>query len=117
MENKSSNVKVLDDIEIITIDEVDAVLCGSDFNETVPELSIKMLVHLPNNAQYTLTTAHLTRAHTKVLNRLFPKISIIRQASPNGGGGADCALVPTLQQIFHYFSGGISVKLKNLTPF
>eukprot|EP00979_Chaetoceros_neogracilis_P010161 scaffold2394_cov181-Chaetoceros_neogracile.AAC.2 len=99
----------LTNINIVAIDEVDAVLCGSEFNETTPERSIELLNRFPDQAQYILTTAHLTRAHTKVINRLFPDIQMVRQSSSE-----QRVLVPTLQQVFHYFSGGMPAKLDKL---
>lgn len=96
-------------IDIVAIDEVDAVLCGSEFNATTPEASIKLLDLLPDRAQYILTTAHLTRAHTKIINRLFPDIETIRQSS-----SSQRVLVPTLRQVFHYFSGDMLAKLAEL---
>ena len=99
----------LTNIDIVAIDEVDAVLCGSEFNDTAPETSIELLDRLPEQAQKILTTAHLTRAHTTIINRLFPGIKIVRQSS-----GSQRVLVPTLRQVFHYFSGGMSAKLDKL---
>jgi len=98
-----------DDIDIVAIDEVDAVLCGHEFNSTIPESSIELLKLLPDQAQYILTTAHLTRAHTKILNNLFPQIKLIQQS-----GSSQSVLVPTMRQEFHYFSGDISKKLERL---
>ncbi|OEU23028.1 P-loop containing nucleoside triphosphate hydrolase protein [Fragilariopsis cylindrus CCMP1102] len=105
----SSNAAEYDGIKIVAIDEVDAVLCGNEFNSTVPESSIELLNLLPDQAQYILTTAHLNRAHTKALNQLFPQINMIRQ-----GGSSQSILVPTLRQEFHYFSGNNSKKLEKL---
>jgi superfamily II DNA/RNA helicase len=96
-------------IDIVAIDEVDAVLCDSEFNDTTPETSIELLDLLPERAQYILTTAHLTRSHTRVINRLFPDIETIRQSS-----SSQRVLVPTLRQVFHYFSGDMSTKLDKL---
>ena len=96
-------------IDIVAIDEVDAVLCGSEVNATTPEASIELLNLLPDHAQYILTTAHLTRAHTKIINFLFPDIETIRQSS-----SSQRVLVPTLRQVFHYFSGDMSAKLAEL---
>ena len=104
-----SNVEYLADIDIVAIDEVDAVLCGSEFNDTTPEETIELLNCLPDRAQYILTTAHLTRAHTKIINRLFPDIRTIRQSS-----SSQRVLVPTLRQVFHYFSGDMTAKLDKL---
>jgi len=102
---------VNNNIDIVAIDEVDAVLCGSEFNDTTPTESIELLERLPDQikSQYILTTAHLTRAHTKIINRLFPDIVTIRQSS-----NARRILVPTLRQVFHYFSGDMSAKLGKL---
>ena len=105
----SSNAVEYDGIKIVAIDEVDAVLCGNEFNSTVPESSNELLNLLPDQAQYILTTAHLNRAHTKVLEKLFPQIKMIQQ-----GGSSQSILVPTLRQEFHYFSGNISEKLEKL---
>ena len=103
----------IDDIKVVAIDEVDAVLCGTEFNKTIPESSVELLDLLPDQGtprcQYILTTAHLTSAHTQVLNHLFPKIKTIRQ-----NGDTKSVLVPTLRQNFHYFSGDISSKLDKL---
>ena len=96
-------------VNIVAIDEVDAILCGSEFNDTTPETTIKLLNCLPDRAQYILTTAHLTRAHTKIINRLFPTIKTIQQSSSSRR-----VLVPTLRQVFHYFSGDMSAKLAKL---
>mmetsp|Transcript_9736 Transcript_9736/g.24266 ORF Transcript_9736/g.24266 Transcript_9736/m.24266 type:complete len:425 (-) Transcript_9736:1438-2712(-) len=96
-------------IDIVAIDEVDAVLCGSEFNDTIPEASIELLDILPDQAQYILTTAHLTRAHTKIIYRLFPDIETVRQSS-----SSQRVLVPTLRQVFRYFSGDMSSKLAEL---
>merc|ERR1712032_199109 len=99
----------LANVGIVAIDEVDAVLCGSEFNETTPEPSIELLNRLPSRAQYILTTAHLTRAHTKVITRLFPNIKTMRQSS-----SSQRVLVPTLRQVFKYFSGDAAAKLNKL---
>lgn len=99
----------LSNVDIVAIDEVDAVLCGSEFNDTIPEESIELLDLLPDKAQYILTTAHLTRAHTKIINHLFPDIETVRQSS-----SSQRVLVPTLRQVFHYFSGDMSAKLAEL---
>ena len=96
-------------IAVVAIDEVDAVLCGSEFNATIPESSIELLNLFPKQAQYILTTAHLTRAHTKIINDLFPDIETIRQSS-----SSQRVLVPTLRQVFHYFSGDMESKLTEL---
>mmetsp|Transcript_48732 Transcript_48732/g.54529 ORF Transcript_48732/g.54529 Transcript_48732/m.54529 type:complete len:461 (-) Transcript_48732:103-1485(-) len=105
----NNNSKEFATIDIVAIDEVDAVLCGSEFNETTPETSIELLNSLPEEAQYILTTAHLTRSHTKVIHRLFPNIERIRQTC-----GSNSVLVPTLRQVFHYFSGTKVAKLVKL---
>ena len=99
----------LANIDIVAIDEVDAVLCGSEFNDTAPERSIDLLDSLPCEAQFILTTAYLTRAHTKIISRLFPDIKTIRQSS-----SSQRVLVPTLRQVFHYFSGDMTAKLEKL---
>mmetsp|Transcript_17255 Transcript_17255/g.35614 ORF Transcript_17255/g.35614 Transcript_17255/m.35614 type:complete len:430 (-) Transcript_17255:165-1454(-) len=104
-----TNKEDLATIDIVAIDEVDAVLCGSEFNDTIPEASIELLDILPDHTQYILTTAHLTRAHTKIINRLFPNIETVRQSS-----SSQRVLVPTLRQVFRYFSGDTSVKLAEL---
>lgn len=96
-------------IDVVAIDEVDAVLCGSEFNATLPESSIELLNLFPKQAQYILTTAHLTRAHTKIINDLFPDIETVRQSS-----SSQRVLVPTLRQVFHYFSGNMESKLTEL---
>lgn len=57
----------------------------------------------------TSVIAHLTRAHTKIITRLFPDIETIRQSS-----SSQRVLVPTLRQVFHYFSGDMSAKLAEL---
>jgi len=112
LKNKTSKHLELNGVKIIAIDEVDAVLCGSEFDDTCPESSIEMLALLPQ-CQYILTTAHLTRAHTQVINKLFPDIHTVRQNSADGSDNH--ILVPTLQQEFHYFSGnGISARLNKL---
>jgi len=107
--NIEDEVLNLTSIDIVAIDEVDAVLCGSEFNDTAPETSIALLDRLPQQAQYILTTAHLTRAHTTIINRLFPDIEIVRQSS-----GSQRVLVPTLRQVFHYFNGDMTAKLDKL---
>lgn len=104
----SANID-LEGIGIVAIDEVDAVLCDSEFNATIPESSIELLNLFSENVQYILTTAHLTRAHTKVMNDLFPDIETIRQSS-----SSQRVLVPTLRQVFHYFSGDMTSKLAEL---
>jgi superfamily II DNA/RNA helicase len=104
-----SNDEDFTNIDIVAIDEVDAVLCGSEFNDTTPETSIELLGCLPDRAQYILTTAHLTRAHSKIIYRLFPDITTIRQSS-----SSQRVLVPTLRQVFHYFSGDMTSKLDKL---
>jgi len=101
--------KDLANIDVVAIDEVDAVLCGSEFNDTTPERSIELLDRLPYQAQLILTTAHLTRAHTQIICRLFPDIKTIRQSS-----SSQRVLVPTLRQVFHYFSGNMTAKLEKL---
>ena len=108
--NKLLNSISAQEIQVIAIDEVDAVLCGSEFNESIPEISTELLQQLPDGAQYILTTAHLTRAHAKALQKLFPNIATVRQQ----GGTNQRVLVPTLRQAFHYFSGDISAKLEKL---
>lgn len=108
-ESKAANDEDLANIDIVAIDEVDAVLCGSEFNDTTPDASIELLSILPDRAQYILTTAHLTRAHTKIINRLFPDTHTIKQSS-----NSQRVLVPTLRQVFHYFSGDMSAKLDEL---
>jgi superfamily II DNA/RNA helicase len=109
LDSNVANDEDFANIDIVVIDEVDAVLCGSEFNDTTPEASIELLGRLPDRAQYILTTAHLTRAHTKIINRLFPDITTIRQSS-----SSQRVLVPTLRQVFHYFSGDMRAKLDKL---
>lgn len=109
LDSDAANCGEISNIEIVAIDEVDAVLCGSEFDDTTPEASIELLDRLPGRAQYILTTAHLTRAHTKIINRLFPDINTIRQSS-----SSQRVLVPTLRQVFHYFSGNMLAKLDKL---
>jgi ATP-dependent RNA helicase DeaD len=109
LESSTADDEDFANIDIVAIDEVDAVLCGSEFNDTTPETSIELLDRLSDRAQYILTTAHLTRAHTKIINRLFPDINTIRQSSSSRR-----VLVPTLRQVFHYFSGDMSAKLDKL---
>eukprot|EP00592_Proboscia_alata_P011567 CAMPEP_0194383484 /NCGR_PEP_ID=MMETSP0174-20130528/67663_1 /TAXON_ID=216777 /ORGANISM="Proboscia alata, Strain PI-D3" /LENGTH=275 /DNA_ID=CAMNT_0039169763 /DNA_START=409 /DNA_END=1236 /DNA_ORIENTATION=- len=105
------------DIEIVAIDEVDAVLCGSEFEDTVSKETTELLNYLQTRnkqkqAQLILTTAHLTLAHRKVLDELFPSITKVRHS--NEGGRSEGVLVPTLRQEFHYFSGGVDDKLIKL---
>ena len=110
----------------VAIDEVDEVLCGGQYEATLSPRGAALLDALggvtrggvdpkgPEGAtaprgrtlrastetsppQYLLTTAHLARAHQKVLSERFG--DAVRVQQRKGGGGDNAALVPTLRQV------------------
>ena len=96
-------------LDIVAIDEVDAVLCGSAHERNMPKDAIELLCALRSDStpQFILTTAHLSTNHQLALLREFPGVSSVE---PRGRG----VLVPTLRQKYLYFSGDENEKLKLL---
>jgi superfamily II DNA/RNA helicase len=89
----------------VAIDECDAVLCGGPHTEAVTPAAETLLrgIFAHSRPQTILTTAHLTLGHDRALKRRFPSISRVgRPPAPGGGASNQQALVPTLQQVFHY---------------
>ena len=111
-------------LEVVAIDEVDAIMCeqgskGSEFNATLPGVAIELLevlrgghdsTAMPPPPQFILATAHLSTAHAQAIAGAFPDAKVVRQASSAGGSASKGVLVPTLKQIFVYFSGGDDAK-------
>ena len=111
-------------LRIVAVDEVDAVLCGEEFDEAIPEAAAALLARLlprsddpPDGPQerrprprpqFLMTTAHLNQQHAAALGRVFPAAQTVRQA------GGDGVLVPTLRQAFHYFAGDDARKTAKL---
>ena len=118
----------LERLEVVAVDEVDAVLCDpNEFNATVPDmaqtlLDMLLLLRAPDDdkgplvvarPQFIITTAHLSRAHDTLLADLFPTAVSVRQMNARGGA-AKGVLVPTLRQAFHYFTGDDASKFQKL---
>ena len=117
----------------VAIDEVDACLCGGEFEEglsgegeAVLEAVERLAPREPaadaggdgghgpvTTLQYLLTTAHLSKAHEAALARRFPRAVRVGQRSGAAASGAG-TLVPTLRQAFHYFRGDRRAKLLSL---
>jgi superfamily II DNA/RNA helicase len=99
--------------DAVAIDEVDAVLCGNaQDDELAPAGDALVRQLLRGGEQLLLTTAHLTPAHEAALVRRFPGARRVRQRLASGGRAG--ALVPTLKQVFHYFSGDAAAKERRL---
>ena len=112
-------------IGAIAIDEVDACLCGGEFEEGLSRDGEAVLDALEQVArvrsgqrgdggasslQYVLTTAHLSKTHETALSERFPRAVRVGQRSSGAASGAG-TLVPTLRQAFHYFRGDRRAKL------
>ena len=103
----------------VALDEVDAILCGGPFEETISPEGAELLDAVglvgtdtlngaagkdsnaaPASPQCLLTTAHLTQAHDAALRATFPAAARVQQRAASGRTAG--ALVPSLRQIFHY---------------
>jgi len=102
--------------DAVAIDEVDAVLCGGAQDDELTPAGDALVRQLlrggADGEQLLLTTAHLTTAHEAALVRRFPGARRVRQRLASGGRAG--ALVPTLKQVFHYFSGDAAAKERRL---
>jgi superfamily II DNA/RNA helicase len=97
----------LDNLKMVAIDEVDAVLCGAPHDTNLTDTAIHLLEELQSDSvQFLMATAHLQQEHKAGIMDRFPRASVVQQS----GHSTIDVLVPTLQKEYHYFSGGKSSK-------
>jgi len=105
----------LQNVSLVAIDEVDAVLCRHEawLQEVSPQAK-ELLSALTKNStpQFLLATAYLSAAHEQELIARFPEAAQVRQKSV--GGGKTGTLAPTLRQRFHYFNPTFTTKDQKL---
>jgi len=96
----------LDRLQLVAVDEADAVLCGRGNAEGSPSADALLSELLGRNhgksLQMLLTMAHLSEVHESELARRFPQAQRVSQSG---------VLVPTLRQCYHYYRGDRNAKL------
>ena len=88
----------LDQLAVVAVDEVDAVLCGTAYEEGLSTEGEALFATLQSvrGLQYLLAAAVLTAAHEKTLNAVFPRaVKVVSGVS----GASVGVLVPTLRRV------------------
>lgn len=99
---------------MVALDEVDAMLYGSDDEEALTQQGSDLLETLGKDnhpVQFIATTAYLSPAHeTALLQRDFPNTAVVRESSQGEQGW----MVPTLRQVYKYFSTNKALQLQRV---
>lgn len=85
----------LSGLQMVALDEVDALLFGAPEDNAVSPAGVQLLRMLaPTAPQLMLTTAYLSRAHERKMLEIFPEMFWCKQGTTESGPGV---LVPDLR--------------------